>query len=209
MARRNNKSNTFRRFSDALKLLVELGDYPQHMAAEKLVCALARAPRSTWKAKFKGHPVPDLWKRLSGSGEGKSQFAVDPHYEENWIEAHDARGPYTVYGIQVADKVLLPLLPPDARALLSERQGALTNHPKRWPKHKARQGAEPQFDRPALRDIAEEARKAGPDKHRAWFYDRVRGLCREHRPPIKAPTSDRTMGRYIGDLYHPSADSCK
>ena len=130
MARRNSKSNTFRRFSDALKLLVELNDYPKQLAVEALVCALKTAPRSAWKAEFKGHRVPDLWTRLNGKGE--PQLFVDPHYEENWIGATDTRGPYTAYAIQVADKVLLPLLPAGA--------GSLLPPPKKQQRHKKHAG---------------------------------------------------------------------
>jgi len=60
---------------------------------------------------------------------------------------------------------------------------------------------EPDYPRDAIRAIAEEALKKGRDEHRSWFYDRVRELCRQ--PRIKAPASDRTMGRIIGDLYPP------
>jgi len=66
-------------------------------------------------------------------------------------------------------------------------------------KRKVRSGAEPTYDRDAIRAVAKEA--GGHDKHRAWFYERVRDLCRVHQPRIKAPGSDRTMGRYVGDLY--------
>jgi len=74
-----------------------------------------------------------------------------------------------------------------------------TSKPK--PKHKTNR--ESDYPREAIRAVAEEAlAKNGPDKHRSWFYDRVRELCRQRQPRIKAPANDRTMGRIISDLYH-------
>jgi hypothetical protein len=186
MARRTGKVSTFRRFSDALKLLVELGEYPRQVAETKLVQALAVAPRAAWKAKFEGHSVPDLWKRLSG--EGEPQMFVNPHYEENWVGACDARGPYVAYGIRVAEDVLLPLLPAKARVKLSSDRRSRTER-------------EPIYSHEDIRAVAEQAAKDGRDAHRSWFFDRVRELCRQRRPRIPTPANDRTMGRIIGDLY--------
>jgi len=93
---------------DALKRYI---DYYQSrdLAWQELVRVLAVAPRRAWNAEFKGHRVPDLWKRLCGKG-GR-QFAVAPHPKENFIAAHDAQGPYTAFRIQVARDYVLARLP--------------------------------------------------------------------------------------------------
>jgi hypothetical protein len=59
-----------------------------------------------------------------------------------------------------------------------------------------------QYPHGDIRAVAKEAAKDGCDKHRSWFYGRVRDMCRIHRPRIRTPANDRTMGRIIGDLYH-------
>jgi hypothetical protein len=194
MARRNNKSNTFRPLSDALKLLVELDDYPQHLVVETLVRALADAPRSDWKAKFKGHPVPDLWKRLSGSGEGKPQFAVNPHYEENWIEAYDARGPYTAYGIQIADKVVLPLLSAKVRTQLSSNR-----QPK--PRTKRSPGRPPEYEYDKIERIAEDyIQNYGLPDTVTLLMEKVEDDCSREQPRIQVP-GDTQFKTFIGAIH--------
>jgi hypothetical protein len=73
--------------------------------------------------------------------------------------------------------------------------------PARRAKSKRRQEAERDYPYNDIRGVAVEALKIGTDEHRAWFYARVREMCRQHRPRIRTPANDRTMGRIIGDLY--------
>jgi hypothetical protein len=68
-------------------------------------------------------------------------------------------------------------------------------------KPKAKVGAERDYDRDAIRWVAKELPESGTDKHRSWFYQRVRDECSNKRPVVKTPANDRTMGRIISDLY--------
>ena len=68
-------------------------------------------------------------------------------------------------------------------------------------KRKARQGVERDYPYDKIRTVALEALRTGTDERRICFYNRVREICRQHRPRIRTPANDRTMGRIIGDLY--------
>jgi len=183
LAKVSRKSSTVRRFSDALKLLIERGEYPHHLAVETLVRALAKAKPKDWKADFKGHRVPDLWKRLSGGGE--PQLFVDPHYEENWIEARDAHGSYIAYNIRVADKVVLPLLPARAPGQQNKRQKRI--------------GRPPDVEREKIATLARDYITAhGLPRSANLLIEKVRDLC----PPAKVTApSDTVMKEIVGPVH--------
>jgi hypothetical protein len=64
-----------------------------------------------------------------------------------------------------------------------------------------RRGAERTYPYEAIRRVAEELPRP-LDKHRSWFFERVRNTCKAQGiKPV--PANDRTMGRIIGDLYDP------
>jgi len=156
------------------------------LAIQKLVRALA-ARDVRWTANWEGHRLAgnSLWQKLAG--QGGAQLFLDPRYEENQIKGHDRLGPFCAYNIQLVKKDV-------------QKLGVRPTPPAPKPsKPKARPGAERTYDHDAIRTVAKDVLTTGGDDRRAWFYERVRNLCRERH--IKTPDNDRSMGRIIGDLY--------
>jgi hypothetical protein len=123
----------------------------------------------------------------------------DPDYD--WAEAGkvlDRAAALERYGWRPKVKPASQLQPQQPQAP-QPAMPELQSQPRAKPK--ARVGAERDYDYDDIRRVARELLGTGTDKHRSWFYERVRNACKLKRPVIRTPANDRTMSRIIGDLY--------
>jgi hypothetical protein len=114
-----------------------------------------------------------------GAGDPKFWcFSLEIDWAESWARVKYQPGGYTAYGITVSWADIVAQLP-----------------------CRPARGAPPQYQRDAIRAVAEKILRRGVPSKKSQFFDDVREECSKKRLVCPPPGNDKTMRAICGDLY--------